>query len=451
MAVGTNMGIFFMLGVTVAMLAAFACFFIYLIRRARAVEADSAPGDRGDRLMLNWLGMPVEASAHAGEIDQMIVLVHWLMLVLFVGWGAFFVFVLVPVPQEREPEGRATPAPKASSPRAPRSPSRSSKSCCWSSTRFRRGRSASRRSPSEQRSRHRPRRRRAVRVEHPVSGPRRQVRPHRHQAGRRPTTRSVSIARIPNAKDDITTINQLNLPVDRPVLVHLSSKDVIHSFGLYEMRVKQDAIPGPRDSGVVHPTSRPTTCAAAEKPTSTTRSPARSSAASATTACAASSPSRAQADYEQWMADQVKALASQVENCTTCDRPHDRRARGRRAAAPRRRGLSVASRHDDAREARVGERARRSSPPRADPRAARPRRHVRRGPHRAGLAGRRTPASCSPQRRLRLDVRPRHHRRHDDRARTRPADAGRRRHDDRLRHAGRDNPCAGARGGATAR
>jgi cytochrome c oxidase subunit 2 len=48
----------------------------------------------------------------------------------------------------------------------------------------------------------------------------------------------------PDAKDDITTINQLTLPVDRPVLVHLSSKDVIHSFGLYEMRVKQDAIPG---------------------------------------------------------------------------------------------------------------------------------------------------------------------------------------------------------------
>ena len=48
----------------------------------------------------------------------------------------------------------------------------------------------------------------------------------------------------PAAKDDITTINQLNLPVDRPVLVHLSSMDVIHSFGLYEMRVKQDAIPG---------------------------------------------------------------------------------------------------------------------------------------------------------------------------------------------------------------
>ncbi|PYR25353.1 MAG: hypothetical protein DMF92_20695, partial [Acidobacteria bacterium] len=35
----------------------------------------------------------------------------------------------------------------------------------------------------------------------------------------------------PNAKDDITTINQLNVPVDRPILVHLSTKDVIHSFG----------------------------------------------------------------------------------------------------------------------------------------------------------------------------------------------------------------------------
>ena len=44
--------------------------------------------------MLNYLGMPAAASAHAGEIDHMIVLVHWLMLVLFVGWGAFFLFVL---------------------------------------------------------------------------------------------------------------------------------------------------------------------------------------------------------------------------------------------------------------------------------------------------------------------------------------------------------------------
>ena len=48
----------------------------------------------------------------------------------------------------------------------------------------------------------------------------------------------------PNAKDDITTINQLNVPINKPVLVHLTSKDVIHSFGVYELRVKQDAVPG---------------------------------------------------------------------------------------------------------------------------------------------------------------------------------------------------------------
>lgn len=48
----------------------------------------------------------------------------------------------------------------------------------------------------------------------------------------------------PAAKDDVTTLNQLHLPVGRPVIVHLSSKDVIHSFGVPEMRVKQDAIPG---------------------------------------------------------------------------------------------------------------------------------------------------------------------------------------------------------------
>ncbi|HVT04779.1 MAG TPA: hypothetical protein VHL58_15555, partial [Thermoanaerobaculia bacterium] len=48
----------------------------------------------------------------------------------------------------------------------------------------------------------------------------------------------------PHAKDDITTINQLHLEVNRPTIVRLSSKDVIHSFFLPVMRVKQDAIPG---------------------------------------------------------------------------------------------------------------------------------------------------------------------------------------------------------------
>jgi len=48
----------------------------------------------------------------------------------------------------------------------------------------------------------------------------------------------------PAAKDDVTTVNQLRLPVNRPVIVHLTSKDVIHSFNVPEMRIKQDAVPG---------------------------------------------------------------------------------------------------------------------------------------------------------------------------------------------------------------
>jgi cytochrome c oxidase subunit 2 len=48
----------------------------------------------------------------------------------------------------------------------------------------------------------------------------------------------------PAAKDDIATLNQLHLEVNRPVVVRITSKDVIHSFGLPYMRVKQDATPG---------------------------------------------------------------------------------------------------------------------------------------------------------------------------------------------------------------
>lgn len=48
----------------------------------------------------------------------------------------------------------------------------------------------------------------------------------------------------PMAMDDIVAINQLHLPVNRPVTIRLSTKDVIHSFGLPMMRVKQDSIPG---------------------------------------------------------------------------------------------------------------------------------------------------------------------------------------------------------------
>ena len=193
--------------------------------------------------MQRFLDMfPVQASTHAAEVDQMTVLVHWLMLVLFVGWGLFFIFVLFRFSKRANPVASYTGAKgkiskglevavavievfllvfyaiPAWAKRVKAFPSESEAVVV--------------RVVAEQF---------AWNIHYP--GP-------DGKFGR--TSISLISAdnplgldrRDPDAKDDITTINQLNLPIDRPVLVHLSSKDVIHSFGLYEMRVKQDAIPG---------------------------------------------------------------------------------------------------------------------------------------------------------------------------------------------------------------
>lgn len=46
-----------------------------------------------------------------------------------------------------------------------------------------------------------------------------------------------------DARDDIVT-PVMYVPVDKPVYIHLSSVDVLHSFFLPEFRIKQDAVPG---------------------------------------------------------------------------------------------------------------------------------------------------------------------------------------------------------------
>ncbi len=48
----------------------------------------------------------------------------------------------------------------------------------------------------------------------------------------------------PAAKDDLVVLGELHVPVDRNVIIDLSSKDVIHNFCLPDMRIAQDAIPG---------------------------------------------------------------------------------------------------------------------------------------------------------------------------------------------------------------
>ncbi len=47
-----------------------------------------------------------------------------------------------------------------------------------------------------------------------------------------------------NTKDDIVTLNDIRVPVDTPIIMKLASADVIHSFYLPNLRIKQDAMPG---------------------------------------------------------------------------------------------------------------------------------------------------------------------------------------------------------------
>jgi cytochrome c oxidase subunit II len=192
--------------------------------------------------MLNWLGLPVEASAHGVRIDQIIVLVHWLMLVIFAGWLMFFVYVLVRFRRGAHPtatyEGAKGHWAKFVEVGVLAAevillvffsiPTWSSRVDAF---------------PAEQQST-------VVRVvaeqfiwniQYPgrdgVFGrTRRELVTNANPLGLDPTD--------PAARDDVWTQNQLNLPLGRPVIVHLSSKDVIHSFGLPQMRVKQDVIPG---------------------------------------------------------------------------------------------------------------------------------------------------------------------------------------------------------------
>jgi len=45
-------------------------------------------------------------------------------------------------------------------------------------------------------------------------------------------------------RDDIHVVNELHVWKDHQALVHLSTRDVLHSFNLPQLRVKQDALPG---------------------------------------------------------------------------------------------------------------------------------------------------------------------------------------------------------------
>lgn len=189
------------------------------------------------------LGQPEAASKHAAQIDHMNEVVHWFMFVLFVGWSIFFLYVLFRFNRRRNPKasylgmtshfsthlevlvilvetvlllGFAFPL--------------------WS-----------------QRVDAIPPDSDAQVVKIRAVGE--QFRWNFHYTGEdgrfgliRPERISGSnpvglVSEDPNSFDDFLS-NELILPKDRPVVIQVSSKDVIHNLSLVPMRIQQQAIPG---------------------------------------------------------------------------------------------------------------------------------------------------------------------------------------------------------------
>jgi len=193
--------------------------------------------------MTNWLGLPALASTHGGQIDGMIGWVHVFMLILFVGWGGFFTYALVRFRRSRHPVANYAGVKSHTSSYLEVGVAVVEAILLFG---FAIPLWAARVDimPAESE---------ALVVQ--VTGE--QFAWNMHYAGAdrvfgRTDTKLLDLQSNPlgldrsdpAAKDDITTVNQLYLPVNRPIIVRLRSKDMIHSFGVPEFRVKQDAIPG---------------------------------------------------------------------------------------------------------------------------------------------------------------------------------------------------------------
>ncbi|MBI3194829.1 MAG: hypothetical protein HYZ34_10250 [Ignavibacteriae bacterium] len=192
--------------------------------------------------MEQFLGLPPIASEHGAAVDHLIVLLHWLMLILFIGWTSFFLYALVRFRKGSHPVANYLGT--------------KSKIVIYLAL--------------------------AIAVFEVVLDVAYSVPVWDKRIEEFPAEKDATVVRViaeqfawnihypgpdgifgktsvdlidsdnplgldrndPAAKDDIMTINQMNIPVNKPVIVRLSSKDVIHSFNLPYMRLKQDAIPG---------------------------------------------------------------------------------------------------------------------------------------------------------------------------------------------------------------
>src|SRR5256885_5433058 len=53
---------------------------------------------------MNFLGLPLLGSKHGQDVDSLIVYVHLLMIVLFVGWSVYFLYAIWRFRRSRNPK-----------------------------------------------------------------------------------------------------------------------------------------------------------------------------------------------------------------------------------------------------------------------------------------------------------------------------------------------------------
>jgi len=195
-------------------------------------------------LTAKLLGLPVLASRNGQDVDSLIIYVHWLMIALFVGWLAFFFFALYRFRRSRQPKADYHGVRSHASSYLELAVAGVEAVLLvfvavpvWATHMDKR--------PSES----------DATVVQVVA---QQFNWNFRYPGKdgkfgRQEMRWVTSGNVfgvdpadPAGKDDVQTLNDMHVVVNKPVIVYLSSKDVIHSFKIIAMRITQDAIPGMR-------------------------------------------------------------------------------------------------------------------------------------------------------------------------------------------------------------
>jgi len=202
--------------------------------------------------MNKLLGLPVLASEHGQDVDNLIIYVHWLMGALFVGWLAYFAYVLFRFYRTRNPKADYVGVKNHASSNIEAAVALIEGILLigvavplWAK--------ATDKFPDKAQS---------TVVQVAAQQFAWNIRyPGKDGEFGRQDMRFISETNVfgvdpadPKGKDDVQGIlNDLHVPLvknadgkARPVIVYISSKDVIHSFKVIALRITQDAIPGMR-------------------------------------------------------------------------------------------------------------------------------------------------------------------------------------------------------------